>query len=355
MPGSKAHGGPNLAALRRAGVAYEELLDFSTNVNPFGPAPSVDAAWRGVDVSNYPDASALHLRETLATRNEVAPDHLLTGAGASQLIWLTAQGLLAPGDSCLIVGPTYGEYRRAAEAREARVSELRLPLPAEQVSVEAISDALAVERPDLVFLCNPNNPTGWHLDGAELAQLAAACAPGLLIVDEAYRAFLLGPAFAPPPAENALLLRSMTKEYGLPGLRLGYLLGAPNLVARVAALQPPWSVSGPAQAAGLAALADEDHLRWSLVETARAAARLKQELRELGLAIVPSPMHYFLVKVGEAARWRRELMAHGCLVRDATSFGLVTHLRIGARRPSDNELLVAAWREILGSRGQPCP
>lgn len=354
MSGSEAHGGPDLASLQRAGVTYGDILDFSTNVNPFGPAPSVDEAWRRVDVNGYPDRSALRLTEALAEQNDVASDCVLIGAGASQLIWLMAQALLVPGARCLIVGPTYGEYRRAAEARGAQVHEIRLPLPAAQATVELIVEGLGSERPDLLFLCNPNNPTGWHLSEEDLARLAALIAPGLVVVDEAYRAFLLGSAFGPPPAENALLLRSMTKEYGLPGLRLGYLLGSADLLSRVSALQPPWSVSAPAQAAGPAALAEEDHLAWSLQETSRAADQLKRGLRGLGLGVIASPMHYFLVEVGQAACWQSELLTRGCLVRDATSFGLPAHLRIGARRPDENEVLIAAWREILHSGGLPC-
>lgn len=347
MPRSEAHGGLDSLHLRELGVVYEELLDFSTNVNPFGPPPAVAEAWRGAEVSAYPDRSALELREAVAAHNDLPLECVLLGAGASQLIWLITRFILEPSDHCLVVSPTFGEYRRSAAAGGAEVMEVRLPLDPAKADLAEVREAIARGRPRLTFLCNPNNPTGWDFEDGEILRLAELCAPGWLVVDEAYRLFLRGEVWRSPPPDNLLILRSMTKAHAIPGLRLGYVLGASQVLSRLADLQPPWSVSAPAQAAGLAALGARAHLTRTVEATRRAGEALKADLHSLGLTVVPSPMHFSLVEVGDADLWQRRLVAEGCLTRDATSFGLPGHLRVGTRRPPENERLVEVWREAL--------
>jgi histidinol-phosphate/aromatic aminotransferase/cobyric acid decarboxylase-like protein len=168
----------------------------------------------------------------------------------------------------------------------------------------------------------------------------------LFCIDEAYLAFTDGGrSMIECPADNLIVVRSMTKEHALAGVRLGYAVAPTTWIAALAAAQPPWSVSAPAQAAGGAALADPDHLRQSLDRLADAKRRFVEELTRIGRQPIPSATHYMLVPVGDARTVRMELLRHGFLVRDAASFGLATHIRIATRGPEENGRLVAALAE----------
>ena len=218
---------------------------------------------------------------------------------------------------------------------------------------ETINRRFADLRPRLAFLCTPNNPTGCTLPLEMLAKWAREHPATLFVVDEAYLAFAPGSRSALDlGADNVLVLRSMTKDYALAGLRLGYAAGPEGIVSALARIRPPWNVNALAQAAGLAALADGEHIRRSLGELARARGHLVADLEALGLTVLPSAVHFFLVEVGNAAATRAGLLQGGMLVRDCTSFGLPAFVRVATRRPEENERLVAAWRGLLESQGR---
>lgn len=337
------HGGFDLSELRRVGVDPASLIDFSVNVNPFGPPPGALAALRAFDPACYPDRDMLDLRGALAEVNGVTRDHIIVGNGTAELIWLIAHAFLSPGDCVLIIGPTFGEYERAARAAGAEVSEFRADPPTFQLGIDPLIAGIVALRPRLVFLCHPNNPTGLYLSDAEVRRIAEACAGGLLILDEAYRSFVAPSPFGPPPSANAMVLRSMTKDFALAGLRLGYAVGEPRRLSAMRAVQPPWSVNGAAQAAGLASLSALDHLRCTLELSRQSALALRAALAALGAHVVPAPTHFILAEVGDGAGWRRRLIAEGCLVRDCASFGLPQYVRVGPRRPAENQRLIQAW------------
>ena len=282
----------------------------------------------------------------------------MAGNGAADLLWLLALAFLKAGDPVLIVGPTFGEYARAAALMGAKVetwiAQVSAGFAVDPVLVDA---ALRRTRPRLAFLCNPNNPTG-YLAPIEVIDAWAKAHPGtLFVVDEAYLSFAAGARSALTlNAANVLVLRSMTKDHSLAGLRLGYLAGPEALVAAVAAVRAPWSVNALAQAAGVAALADPAHLAESLASLRQAKLQLLAGLGALGLDCVPSTTHFFLVEVGDGAALRDALLRKGILVRDCASFGLPEYVRIATRRPEENaRLLAALWevRERPGPREVP--
>jgi histidinol-phosphate aminotransferase len=200
-----------------------------------------------------------------------------------------------------------------------------------------------------VWLCNPNNPTGAYLP--ELAvQEAVSASPGTLwVIDEAYRPFVAQPwdTRALLPAGNVILLRSFTKDYALPGLRLGYALASTPIIEALARVQPPWSAGAPAIAAGLAALGERDHVRRT-VELLRAeAARLRATVAGQGWRTLQSATHFFLVQAGNAAELRSCLLrGYNIQVRDCSSFGLPDYIRIAARTPHENDRLGRALQEL---------
>lgn len=326
----------------------DQVLDFSANSNPYGPSPAVREALAGVPLDRYPDREALALRRALAGRLGIALDQITVGNGTAELLWLVASAFLRSGDRVLVLGPTFGEYARVAALVGARIETLTTQ--AEQNFVadpDEVTDALHQVRPQVVFLCNPNNPTGTVLSPDVIAAWARGHLHTLFVVDEAYLGFAPGLQSALTMGrDNILVLRSMTKDYALAGLRLGYAAGHPDVITALARMRPPWNVNALAQAAGVAALSDEAYLQRSLDKLSEAKKALVANLAEVGLSLLPSAVHYFLVHVGDGAAFRQQLLSRGVLVRDCASFGLPAYVRIATRRPEENARLLAIIHEV---------
>jgi histidinol-phosphate aminotransferase len=325
------------------------LLDFSANINPFGPSPHIWQAMQAVDIARHPDPRATPLRRALAEHNRIDPTMLLVGNGAADLIYQLATAYVRPGDRVLVVTPTFGEYAAAAAMMGAEVVSHQLRnLPGGfSLDIERLVHDVQRHQPRLLFLCSPNNPTGTYYEQSTVEYLLRACPDTLLVLDEAFVNFVPDHWRATNLLEhpNLLILRSMTKDYALTGLRVGYAIAAPPIVAALEKVQPPWSVNALAQAATLAALKDTDYLHHTLTQLARASADLRAELIATGFAPLPSAMHFCLLPVHSAAAWQVALLERRILVRDCTSFGLPRHIRIAARSVEDNSRLLAALSE----------
>ncbi len=344
------HGGPDYGELAGLGLRPEDVLDFSASTNAFGPPPGVAAALAACDVTRYPDRGAAPLAGALAARDGVPADRVLAGNGAAGLIWALALAWLRPGDAAFVVGPTFGEYAIASRLARAEVVEWRyVPGTSEVPGTWKLAGAITAARPRLVWLCNPNNPTGAYLSAAEIAALLPAAPDALWVLDEAYRPFAADPWPSVPLIErgNVALLRSLTKDCALPGVRLGYLLAGPDVIARVAAAQPPWSVSAAAIACGLAALDDGGHVARTTAALRGEAIRLAGRLAGQGWPVLPSATHFMLIEVGDAAGARATLLRqHRIQVRNCASFGLPGFIRVAARLPEENERLIEAMSRI---------
>ena len=352
-----AHGALDHAELAARGLDPDELLDFSSNLNPFGPPPGVRVALAALDPAPYPDRSCLRLRQELSARHACDLEQVLPGNGSNQLIHLIARALLRPDDVVLVIGPTFGEYAHASQLAGAHVVEWRA-CAGEHFAVDcaAVSAQILRLRPRLTWLCAPNNPTGAHVTAAGSRAIAEACAAshGFLIVDRTYHAFVRGRASLVDQLadlrSNVLQLHSLTKSYALAGLRLGYLLGDADVVTRVAAYQPAWSVSSAAQAAGLAALADGTFLPCTLPQLWAASDDLYDGLAQIGLIVWRAALPILLAHTGDAAVTRAALLARGCVVRDCSSFGLPEWVRVAPRRPDDNKQLLHVWSAIVDDK-----
>jgi L-threonine-O-3-phosphate decarboxylase len=341
------HGSLDGEELRSLGMCANDVLDFSANVNPYGPSLLVREALGKVRLDHYPDRACHELRAALAESLGVSPERILPGNGASELILLTALAFAHPSCRVLVLGPTYCEYARAVGIMGASVTTWRareetgfFPEPA------AIAGLLESLRPQLVFMCNPNNPTGAAMSPEVIAAWARQRPQTLFVVDEAYLPFAVGlDSVLNSAGKNVLVLRSMTKDFGLAGLRVGYAVGTEEVIAMLRRVQPPWSVNALAQAAATASLRDLGHRQHTLRQLARARHELAAGITGLGLPPVPSATHFFLVRVGDGGVFRQRLLRCGILVRDCSSFGLPGYVRIAARRPEENERLLAALQE----------
>ncbi len=352
------HGALNYGELERLGLRPEEVLDFSVNTNPYGPSPQVREALVKVAIDRYPDRECLELRQTILdyelAATEASRCSVVCGNGTGELIWAIARAFLKPGLKAGILGPTFGEYRAACLATGAAVVEFRAEAT-EEFQPDAASFAAWIEReqPSQVWLCNPNNPTGTYLDRQQVLWIAEACrrVGAMLVIDEAYWRFVIPyephTAVELVGATEIIVLRSLTKDFALAGLRLGYAIATPHVALRVSAQLPSWNVSGAAQAAGIAALIDCAHLNTTLADLTIERNAFFQALGQAGLKIIPSRTHFCLVEVGNAHNVRRRLLLRKMLVRDCTSFGLPSFLRVATRPRHDWQQLMVALKETL--------
>jgi threonine-phosphate decarboxylase len=343
------HGGLRTDELRALGLDPAAVLDFSASVNPLGPSPRVREALARLDLARYPDPACLELTEALARRHGVGPDQVLCGNGASELIHLAVRVFVHGGQRAVAFTPTFGEFERACALVGASVFPWRAnPERGFRWNLRNKADVLRRVTPPLLYLCNPNNPTGVYLDEASVRSVTEGLTGGPMLLDEAYANFVDEPWDATPLTRRGrvILLRSMTKDYGLAGLRLGYVVAHPDAIAAMRRLQPEWSVSAAAQAAGLAALEDGEHLARSLALIREAKAELIEVLERADFRAHVGAANFLLVHAGDASRWRTALLELGIAVRDCTSFGLPEWLRVAVRTPDENARLVDALRAV---------
>ena len=364
------HGGIKEAELRALGLRLEDCLDFSASVSPLGPPEGVAEAIAAVDLTAYPDPHCLALTEAIAEHHagdSVSIGNVIVGNGSTEIIHLLTRAWIGSppagcAQSALLLTPTYGEYDGAVRISGGTVATLTATRCSEGFSwdTSAVCAAIAAQRPALTFICNPNNPTGVLMGREQLAQIADAVANtgGLLVIDEAYINLSERRADADVIEMAArhgsvIALRSMTKDYALTALRLGYAVAAEPVITRLAALQPDWSVNGLAQAAGLVAIADTGYLERARRAVAASRECVTERMSALDIRCYPTEANFVLAQVGDAADLRDRLARHGLFVRDCTSFGLPDCIRIGLRPVADCMNLADAIAEVLDSGSRP--
>jgi histidinol-phosphate aminotransferase len=325
------HGGPDYAELKAMNLTPEEVIDFSGGSSPFMPPPGIRKILNSIAINQYPDSEATELRQHLSGKLGVAQENIMAGNGAAELIHLIALTYFGHGDSVLILEPTFGEYEVACQIVGARV--FKQWARAEEDFAPRVEETIRLIRqrhPKGIFICNPNNPTGQYLSRQEVEMILEACVNTLLILDEAYIAFVdeSWSSCDLISRGNVIIVRSMTKDYTLAGLRLGYVVASEEIIDKVRRVRPPWNVNVVAQKAGVIALEDADYLKQCEQEVRQVKQFLTTELYRSGFTVVPSKANFFLVRVGDASAFRTALLRHGILVRDCTSFGLPEYIRI---------------------------
>lgn len=354
------HGGNVYAAARATGLRLDRLVDFSASINPLGPSPR---ALRAIVATlpqtiHYPDPDCVVLRKALAARHRLAPDHFLIANGSSELIHLLPRALAIR--HALIVGPTFSEYARAVAVEGGQVIQMNAKRAEEyQPPIQRALVAIRTSRPkvDTVFLCNPNSPTGRAVSADEVLRLIeVACKHGAwVVVDETFVEYCEERSALSKVihSANLLILRSFTKFYALPGIRIGYLAGPTQILQGIRERQPPWSVNTLAQAAALAALEDQPHARRSLMFMQRERLRLASMLESLpGVTVCPSTANFLLVELPSfmtASRLANALRQQGLLIRDCSTVpGLNTRtVRVAVRTPGQNRRLITALHHLL--------
>lgn len=327
----RIHGGIDEDELAPYALDAAAVVDFSVNINPYGPCEALLEAVRSACLDRYPDPRARRARAAWAGALGREPAELCVGHGAADLFWALVRALVMPGDTVVIAEPTFSELRLAAEALGARViRHFARPEHGHALGFDALAKAARGAR--ALYLCSPNNPTGEYLPLARVRELALALADTFLVLDQSFVALSdhAEDARARLP-DNVICVRSLTKEFACPGLRIGLCIAHPALIARIEAVRPTWHTSALALAAlevsaGQAAFVQAS---WRRLRADREA--LRSLLCERGLSPRLSDTSYQLVPLArEASAVRAELLAHGVLVRDCASFGLPTHVRLAA-------------------------
>ena len=354
--GNRPHGGQALALARELGCPPEGILDFSASLNPLGPpAGALNAARAAlVDVCHYPEVDGAALAKAVAARNGLPEEGVLAGAGATEFIYLVPR-VLQP-QRVQLVTPAFNEYRPAFLQARARVDHWQLTAADDfHLDPAALCAALPAGT-DMVWLANPLNPSGTGYARACVDELLATLPHGVrLVIDEAFIDFApeLSCVEMLPTHPNLLILRSLTKFHALPGLRIGWLAAAPELLAEFAANREPWRLSTPAIAAGIACLQAAELYATTLQTIPLLRKELASGLEKLGCRVYPSVVNYLLCRLPDnapgAAAIAAALRPPGILIRICTDFdGLDDrYVRLAVRSTADNRRLLAELANLL--------
>ncbi len=339
------HGGIDRRELLRFGISPEKALDFSVSVNPFGPPPGIRDAIARAAVDIYPDPDATEVREVLATMLHVSPENVFVGSGSTEIIRLIATACFDVDDRVVIPQPTYGEYETACQLVGARLLKPWMLGEVDfRINIERLKAIIEEYRPGGLFLCNPNNPTGEYLSRDKVNNLLYILGRGLLMLDEAYIAFTetAWNSLDLIETDRLIVIRSMTKDFALPGLRLGYAVSSKTLISLLDRVKPPWNVSSVAQSAALFVLGQDAFLADCARKLQEARDFLVFGLQKRGYSVIPSEANFFLVRVGDAAGFRTALLRQGIIVRSCASFGMPTYVRLAPRTIEECQILLDA-------------
>jgi histidinol-phosphate aminotransferase len=333
-----------------------QAVKLASNENPLGPSPKGIAAARAVlgDANRYPDGGTHRLREALAELNGVAAEEIFIGLGSSEIIDLAARVLLRAGLQGLTSEGSYAPFSVAIRASGA---ELVLVQQREfAFDLEAMAKAIT-PKTRVIYLANPNNPTGTAFSGKEFEEFLAKVPDGVLVVlDEAYIHYALSVGLRDSVAayrkpKNMLILRTFSKVYGLAGLRIGYAIGTTPLLSAMNKLKTPFNTSGVAQAAALAALDDQEHVARCIETNATERTRLNVGLTKLGLRPVASESNFVFMEVGpDAGSISDELLRMGVIVRPLAWMGFPEAIRVSVGTAEENGKFLQAMAEVLAKR-----
>ena len=335
----RAHGANPEKLYAAAGLPTPaKIYDFSTNTNAVpqrgGFVPDLRAA-----LEDYPDGDCLALREALAREFGAPAENILVSSGSNEAIYIIAS--YAAARENLILQPVYGEYKKALDGYGARTR-----------NIFSLAEAEGA-RGAAVWLCNPCNPTGALIPGAELDAAAERNPETIFIIDEAYRDFVWTEELprAPKILPNVVRLRSLTKIYDLCGARVGALVSHEEIVKKINARRPEWSVGGLAQQAALWRAGDETLKARTREYYAREIPRLTAALREAGYAVRPTCANFFLVEAPDDEDFIRFMLERGIVVRHTRNFAGLDgkFVRIAARTKDEDDLLIAAAREYAAA------
>ena len=334
-------------------------IKMASNENPFGPSPKAVEAMRTAlgGCHSYPDNDATELRQKLANLHQVAPEQIVLTAGSTGLLGIVARTLLSPGLNAITSERSFIVYPISTQAAGGKL--ITVPMRNDGFDLDGIAAAID-NNTRLVFISNPNNPTGTIVGAAELDRFVERIPEHVVVIlDEAYYDFaqhfakLRGIVYSHSldyvkQGRKVIVLRTFSKAHGLAGVRIGYGIGPGELMSYCARLRTTFSVSSVAQAAAIAALDDEAHVRKALANNAEQAQQLMNGLTELGVRVLPTWANFLYCELGEdAAAIANQLQTEGVIVRPLAPWGAPTAIRVTIGTPEQNAVFLKAFKTVV--------
>lgn len=337
-------------------LGLKEVIKLASNENPLGPSPKAIAALRNSlkNLNRYPDASSYYLKQKLAGKLGLDPSDLIIGNGSDEIITMALRAFLNEGEEVIIADTTFLIYKIASQIANAKITVI--PMKDFKYDLKAILAAIS-DRTKIIFIANPDNPTGTYCDEKETASFMKGV-PGDTIVffDEAYYEFGRQKKDFPDTVKylsgerNIIISRTFSKAYGLSGIRVGYGISNPRLIGYMDKVREPFNVNLLAQAAAAAALDDERFLNRTLSNTERGKKFLYGEFDKMGLGYVPSATNFILVNVGKPCKEIfKKMLSSGIIVRSMDAWGLDTYIRVTIGTDKENRKFIQALKEVIGN------
>jgi len=345
-------GRPIEEVAREIGLPASDVIKLASNENPLGPSPAALAAMREIlpRLHLYPDGNAFFLKQRMAQKLGIEPAHLILGNGSNEIIEFVGHALMQPGVDVVVSQYCFAVYPIITHLFGANL----IAVPAKNYSHDLPAMLNAVTpRTSVIFVANPNNPTGTLAPPGDLKLLVDEIPDHvLLVMDEAYLEFLGEPVDFLPliragKIRNLLLMRTFSKIFGLAGLRLGYGIGHPELIANLEKVRQPFNVNALVQAAALAALDDQNHITRTRANNAAGLAFLQNSFRQLRLEFVPSSANFVMVRVGDGQQVFQDLQKQGIIIRPMASYQLPEWIRVSVGTPKEMQRFILALKQIL--------
>ena len=345
-------GRPIEEVARELGLPAADIIKLASNENPFGPSPLALAAMQKAlaGVNLYPDGNAFYLKQKLAAKLGVEPAHLILGNGSNEIIEFAGHALLVPGADVVVSQYCFAVYPIVTKLFGANL----VTVPARNYGHDLAAMLRAITpRTRIVFVANPNNPTGTLAPREEVIRFVNDVPDDvLLVMDEAYVDFLDDPLDLVSLVRlgarpNLILMRTFSKIYGLASLRIGYGIGNPEFIAALEKIRQPFNLNLLAQTATLAALDDVEHVRKTRANNFAGLEFFTKAFRNLKLEYVPSHANFILVRVGDGQRVFEALQRQGVIVRPMGGYQLPEWIRISIGTPPENERCLAALKAVL--------
>ncbi|MHB1420573.1 MAG: histidinol-phosphate transaminase [Bacillota bacterium] len=335
-------------------LGIKDVIKMASNENPLGPSPeAVEVMREAVEkVYLYPDGNCFYLKQALASRNGMEEDNIIIGNGSDEILKLIAEAFLNTGEEAIIAHPSFSEYEF--------VTRLMGAVPVYVDLKEYRHDLLAMAEKispltKIIFVCNPNNPTGTIVTRDEIESFLSLVPDDVLVIfDEAYNEYVTHPRY-PSSMEyvrqgrnNVIILRTFSKIYGLAGLRIGFGVATKETIAHLNRVREPFNVNSLAQLAAKAALEDQLHVDKSRSINSEGKTYLCREFRRMGLNYIPTEANFMMVNTGvDSRKLFQEMLLKGIIVRTGDIFGMSTFIRVTVGTPRQNERFIKTLAEVL--------
>ncbi len=337
-------------------MGIKNIIKMASNENPLGPSPKAVEAIKMTagEMNYYPDGSGFYLRQKLAEIHKVEPDEIMVGNGSDEIVGLITQMIIEPGDEVIISELAFVRYEMAVQFMGGK----SIVVPAKDRyahDLPAMKKSIT-DKTKIIFICNPNNPTGTMISQKEMDEFMEGISDDILVVfDEAYYEFVTSPEYAQSMVyfkdkRNVMILRTFSKIYGLAGLRVGYAITDKEWVSNLNRVRPPFNVNRIAQAAALASLDDKEHVEKSHQMNTQGKEYIYQELKEMGISYTETQGNFILIDTGKDGREvYQKLLEQGVIIRPMGMYKLPQHIRVTIGTMEENIRFIGSFKKLFNS------